>query len=136
MAAFQWMQSLCVFGVFASLISDTATGLASGLARSLAFATAAVLRAFAQVAGLNGLNVFHVGNLHINIYEHYECSTSRGQSQVKMKREGGISANFCKKCSPCVPLNGVRQPFGDRPRPPDGATPPVPAAAVGGRTLF
>ena len=52
----------------ALLVSDTAAGLASGLARSLAFATAAVLSAFTQVASFDGLDVFHDGNLHKIIY--------------------------------------------------------------------
>ena len=45
--------------VLALLVSNTAAGLASGLARGLAFAAAAVLRALAQIAGLNGLDMLH-----------------------------------------------------------------------------
>ena len=55
---------------FALLVSNTAAGLASRLARSLAFATAAVLSAFTQVASFDGLNVFHDGNLHKNYLPH------------------------------------------------------------------
>ena len=43
----------------ALLICNTAAGLASRLARGLAFAAAAVLRACAKVAGLKSLNVLH-----------------------------------------------------------------------------
>jgi len=45
--------------VLALLIRNTAAGLASGLAGSLAFAAAAVLGAFAQIASLDGFNVLH-----------------------------------------------------------------------------
>ena len=47
------------FLVFALLIGDAAAGLARGLAGSLAFAAAAVLGAFTQIAGVQGLNVLH-----------------------------------------------------------------------------
>ena len=49
----------------ALLVSDTAAGLASGLARGLALAAAAVGSAFAQVTGLEGLDVFHGLYLHL-----------------------------------------------------------------------
>jgi len=53
-------QSLLLFGLlFALLIGNAAAGLASGLARGLAFAAAAVLGAFAKIAGGQGLNVLH-----------------------------------------------------------------------------
>jgi len=45
--------------VFALLVCNAAAGLASGLARSLAFAAAAVLCAFAQVTGFQSLDMFH-----------------------------------------------------------------------------
>ena len=49
-----------LFGlVFTLLIGNTATGLAGRLARGLAFAAAAVLSAVAQIAGLDGLDMFH-----------------------------------------------------------------------------
>ena len=48
-----------LFLIFARLVCNTAAGLASGLAGSLAFAAAALLRAFAKVAGFNGLDVLH-----------------------------------------------------------------------------
>ena len=49
-----------VFGLrLALLVSDTAAGLASRLARSLAFAATAVLCALAEATGLQRLNVFH-----------------------------------------------------------------------------
>ena len=57
-------QLFAVLCAFALLVSDTAAGLASGLAGSLALAATAVLCALAQVASFDGLNVFHGGNLH------------------------------------------------------------------------
>jgi len=45
--------------VFASLICNTAAGLASGLAGSLAFAATAVLCAFAKVTSFDCLDMFH-----------------------------------------------------------------------------
>ena len=60
-AAFRYMQLL----VLAGLVCDTAAGLASGLARGLALTAAAVLSALAQVAGLDGLDVFHGFTLHL-----------------------------------------------------------------------
>ena len=50
---------LAFLGVFALLVSNTAAGLASGLAGSLAFAATAVLCAFAKVTSFNGLDMFH-----------------------------------------------------------------------------
>jgi hypothetical protein len=44
------------------LVSDTAAGLASRLARGLAFAATAVLCAFAKVTSFDSLNMFHNGN--------------------------------------------------------------------------
>ena len=46
-------------GVLALLVSDTAAGLASRLARGLAFAATAVLCAFAKVTSFDGLDMFH-----------------------------------------------------------------------------
>ena len=45
--------------LFASLICNTAGGLASGLARGLAFAAAAVLCRSAEIASVDGLNSLH-----------------------------------------------------------------------------
>ena len=50
---------LLAFLILALLISYAAAGLASRLARGLALAAAAVLRACAKVAGLKSLNVLH-----------------------------------------------------------------------------
>ena len=44
-----------LFGVLTLLICDTAAGLASGLARGLAFAATAVLCAFAEILGIESL---------------------------------------------------------------------------------
>ena len=51
--------------VLALLVSDTAAGLASGLAGSLALAAATILSALAQVTGLDGLDMFH--NFHLPV---------------------------------------------------------------------
>jgi hypothetical protein len=53
--------SVCLFVLFlfAVLIRDAAARLAGGLARGLAFAAAAVLCAFAEIAGLNGFDLDH-----------------------------------------------------------------------------
>ena len=45
--------------LLAGLIGNAAAGLAGRLARGLAFAAAAVLGAFAKVAGSKGLDSFH-----------------------------------------------------------------------------
>ena len=45
--------------VLALLVSDTAAGLASRLARGLAFAATAVLCAFTKVTSFDGLDMFH-----------------------------------------------------------------------------
>ena len=50
---------LLAFLVLALLISYAAAGLASRLARGLAFAASAVLCAVAKVSCFNGLNMFH-----------------------------------------------------------------------------
>ena len=44
---------------FALLVSDTAAGLASRLARGLALTASAVLCAVAKISGLDSLNMFH-----------------------------------------------------------------------------
>ena len=55
-----------LFGlVFTLLIGNTATGLAGRLARGLAFAAAAVLGAFAKIAGFNGGNMLHGFSLRL-----------------------------------------------------------------------
>ena len=50
---------LALLGALALLVRDTAAGLASRLAGSLALAAATLLCALAQVAGLNGLDMLH-----------------------------------------------------------------------------
>ena len=50
---------LLAFLILALLISYAAAGLASRLARGLAFAASAILCALAKVLGLNSLDVFH-----------------------------------------------------------------------------
>jgi hypothetical protein len=58
------LQLLAFLGALALLIGNTAAGLASRLAGSLAFAAAAILRAVTQIAGLDCLDMFHGSNLH------------------------------------------------------------------------
>ena len=53
------MREKLLLSVLALLVSDTAAGLASRLARGLAFAAATVLCAFAQVASFDSLDMFH-----------------------------------------------------------------------------
>ena len=77
MAAFPCFAIVAVFrrtkllafllGAFALLVSNAAAGLACGLAGSLAFAAAAVLLACAEIAGLDGLDVFHIMSLQSRI---------------------------------------------------------------------
>ena len=59
-----YVQLLAFLGALALLICDTAAGLAGRLAGSLAFAATAILRAITQIAGFDGLNMFHGTNLH------------------------------------------------------------------------
>ena len=68
-AAFPVMQLLAFLGALALLVCDTAAGLAGRLAGSLAFAATAVLSAVTQVAGLNGLDMFHSKNLHKKMFK-------------------------------------------------------------------
>ena len=63
MAVFQRLQLLAFLGALALLVCDTAAGLAGRLAGSLAFAATAILRAVTQIAGLDGLDMFHGRNL-------------------------------------------------------------------------
>ena len=60
---------LAFLGALALLVGNAAAGLAGGLAGGLAFAAAAVSGAVAQVAGLNGLDVFH--GVHLPYAEFY-----------------------------------------------------------------
>ena len=53
------MRSFAFFLVFALLVCYAAARFAGRLTRGLAFAAAAVLRAFAKVAGLYSFDMFH-----------------------------------------------------------------------------
>ena len=53
------MDELVLLCVLALLICNTAAGLASRLAGSLALAASAVLCALAEVLGVQSLNMFH-----------------------------------------------------------------------------
>ena len=57
---------LGLLGALALLVCDAAAGLAGGLAGGLALAAAATLCALAQVAGLDGLDVFH--SIHLSCW--------------------------------------------------------------------
>ena len=70
-AAFRGMQLLALLGALALLVGDATAGLAGRLAGSLALAAAAVLRAVAQVAGFDGLNMSHCDYLQIIDMEYY-----------------------------------------------------------------
>ena len=48
-----------LLGALALLVGNAAAGLAGRLAGGLTLTAAAILGAFAQVAGLDGLDVFH-----------------------------------------------------------------------------
>ena len=63
-AAFLGMQLLALLSALALLVCNAAAGLASRLAGGLALTTTAVLSAVAQVASLDGLDMFHGKNLH------------------------------------------------------------------------
>jgi len=65
-----WLQDN-LFLAFASLVCDTAAGLASGLAGSLAFAAAAVFCTFAKVFGIQSFNVLHMAILQHDLFCHY-----------------------------------------------------------------
>ena len=67
---------LALLGALALLVSDTAAGLASRLAGSLALAAAALLCALAKVTGLNGLDVLHDGYLHKNSTVYYSTKST------------------------------------------------------------
>jgi len=67
-----WRHFVFLFlGVLALLISNTATCLASRLARSLAFAATAVLCAVAKITSFDGLDMFHSDNLQKIDYRNY-----------------------------------------------------------------
>ena len=74
-AAFRYVQLL----ILAGLVGNAAAGLAGRLAGSLAFAATAILRAITQIAGLDGLNMFHGYNLHKNVL--FNVITFPGQCQ-------------------------------------------------------
>ena len=62
---------LALLGALALLVGNTAAGLASGLAGSLALTAAALLCALAEIAGFNSLDVLHDGYLHKNSTVYY-----------------------------------------------------------------
>ena len=62
---------LAVLSVFALLVSDTATSLASRLTRSLAFTATTVFCAFAKVTSFDCFNMFH--SCFLQNYRDYIC---------------------------------------------------------------
>ena len=78
-------------GVLALLVSDAAAGLASRLARGLAFAATAVLCAFAKVTSFNGLNMLHNGNPPNNEFTTYIIAHFFAKVNIKPD----IFADFC-----------------------------------------
>ena len=78
-------------GVLALLVSDTAAGLASRLARGLALAATAVLCAFAKVASFNGLDMFHNRKPPSNKFTPYIIA--HFLRKVNIKRD--IFPDFC-----------------------------------------
>ena len=58
-ATFSILQLFAFLFAFALLICNTAAGLASRLAGSLALAASAVLCALAEILGVQSLNMFH-----------------------------------------------------------------------------
>ena len=72
-------------GVLALLVSDTAAGLASRLARGLALAATAVLCAFAKVASFNGLNMLHNGKPPNKEFTSYMIAHFLGKVNIKRK---------------------------------------------------
>ena len=68
-----------VSAVLTLLVCDTAAGLASGLAGSLALAATAILRALAKILGFNSLNMLHDRTSKIYLLLNY--STYIKQSQ-------------------------------------------------------
>ena len=82
---------LLFFSILALLIGDAAAGLASRLARSLALAATAVLRAVAKVAGLKRLDMLHFRTSESLVCYHYsikdeKCQVSRGGNPKKTKK--------------------------------------------------
>ena len=68
----------------ALLVCDTAAGLASGLAGGLAFAATAVLSAFAEILGIESLNVLHTFLLR-NDCIFYDYITTIAESQSRRR---------------------------------------------------
>ena len=78
-------------GVLALLVSDTAAGLASRLARGLAFAATAVLCAFAKVTSFDGLDMFHNRKPPSNKFTPYIIPHFFAKVNIKAK----ILCEFC-----------------------------------------
>ena len=88
-AAFFQSVLLLAFLVFALLIGNAAAGLASGLARGLAFTATAVLGAFAKILGFEGFNVFHIQTPSQKCYLIIARTFSK--VNVGMKKNGDFS---------------------------------------------
>ena len=102
-AAFQNLQLLAFF-VLAFLICNTAAGLAGGLTGCLALAAAAVLCAVAQIAGLNGLNMFHdmlLCEICIRYMHYYSTGCRRCQVSCANRRPCAAQ-NFSPAAHPFI----------------------------------
>ena len=89
---------LALLGALALLVRDTAAGLASRLAGSLALAAATLLCALAQVAGLNGLDMLHDG---ITSIKNTVCIIAQTGLFVNMFGEKTYFCAFCRAfCRP------------------------------------
>ena len=93
-AAFRHVQLL-----LALLVCDTAAGLASGLAGSLALTAATVLSAVAQVAGLDGLNMFHGITLQFDLFSSILAQAARYVNPIfAVHRRGLNDSSSARKC--------------------------------------
>ena len=95
--------------LLALLIGDTAAGLASRLAGSLALTAATILCALAQIAGLNGLDMLHDSNLHRNFPSN--VTTNQRQSQHNRIKGFQILQSYFPETAifllPCVRTCGI-----------------------------
>ena len=87
---------LALLGALALLVRDTAAGLASRLAGSLALAAATLLCALAQVAGLNGLDMLHDG---ITSVKNTVCIIAQIGPFVNMFDKKTYRQEFCRPTS-------------------------------------
>ena len=99
-AAFHLYWLLAFLGVLALLIGNTAAGLAGGLAGSLALAAATLV--LAQVASLDGLDMFHGFTLRLVLFtqnilpqEPYGVNRFLTLGWIISRRTAGSATNWC-----------------------------------------